>query len=77
MAEIRAETEIGGRWGMSWRCRPPYVPTEPVSPNVKLVVKVLFRAYHTNTLPPPPLKSVATPLAIAQFIHDLPCIAKL
>ena len=26
MAEIREETEIGGRWVMSWQRRPPSVP---------------------------------------------------
>ena len=40
MAEIRGETEIGGRWGMSWRRRLPNVPI-PSPPNVKLVVQPL------------------------------------
>ena len=29
VAEIRGETEIGGRWGLSWRRRPPNVPIRP------------------------------------------------
>ena len=40
MAEIRGEIEIGGRWGMPWRRRPPQC-TDPVLPNVKLVVQPL------------------------------------
>ena len=70
--------EVGGVMGYTVAAPSPQC-TEPVSPNVELG-KPLFRAYHSTTLSPPPhstQKSVATPLAIAQFIHDLPCIAKL
>ena len=52
-----------------------------VSPNVKFVVQPLFQDYHTTTLPPPPpLKTRwrrPWQLPSFQFIHDLPCIAKL